>query len=424
MREHKQPTLVLFIFLLIIFIVPVYWVICGNCLPEFSIMENRKLKRFSIAGLGFKTVIQELLNGNYSTAKDLLGNVVVERYLPLQIEGAASDQFPFRTNLIKFNKGMDRKIINLTYLLQDDPAIPTDMQSGYCVMRDRSAIIAMPAINNDTTRAEIDKRLKNYEWIISEYPNINFYAFYIEQLQYSPLHPLNQYFINSDRGQSLDYFIQRKPDQLVLETFRANSLEDYWMKFYKTDHHWNVHGVLLAYEMLVKLFEVNNPAISGRVNDIKIIGFPNVEFLGSYAKITSYPIDAESFNGFVNQASYKVIKEGQEFIYGNRNKYLDGIYSTDKYANHYGDYFGYDFAYLEFIFEEKNEHNLLIIGDSFDNAILPLIASHYDHTYSVDLRHNLDFSLEKFLSNHSVDDILIIGTYSTVLSSDKGIVNP
>lgn len=350
--------------------------------------------------------------------------MVKERYLPLQIDGAASDQFPFRFNLIKIAKSVDRNIINLAYLLHDDPATPADFQSGYYYMRDRSAIIAAPARFNETTKAEIDQRVKNYQWMVSEYPHINFYAFYIEQLQYSPLNPMNQYFIDSDCGQSLDYFIQHKPVQLVFEAFRGDSLKDYHTKFYKSDGHWNARGALLAWEMIAKLLEINNPTTSAEVQDLDIINFPDVEFLGSYARTTLYPIQADTFDGLVNHVSYKVIKDGQSFIYGNSSQYLQGNYSTNEFANHYGEYFGYDFAFLEFVFDEKNEHNLLVIGDSFDNAILPLIASHYDHTYSVDLRWYLDFSLGEFLSNHTVDDILIIGDYSAVLGSEKWIVNP
>ena len=39
----------------------------------------------------------------------------------------------------------------------------------------------------------------------------------------------------------------------------------------------------------------------------------------------------------------------------------------------------------------------------------PLIASHYDKTYCIDLRYYTDFSLSTFLSDYDVDDILIIG---------------
>ena len=55
-----------------------------------------------------------------------------------------------------------------------------------------------------------------------------------------------------------------------------------------------------------------------------------------------------------------------------------------------------------------------MIGESYDNAINELLASHFNHTYNVDLRNyerenGKPFNLDAFVTEHSIDRILLIG---------------
>jgi hypothetical protein len=55
---------------------------------------------------------------------------------------------------------------------------------------------------------------------------------------------------------------------------------------------------------------------------------------------------------------------------------------------------------------------------------MPLLASHYHHTYDVDLRYYKDFSLSIFMAEYPVDDILVIGENSIVFGSEKYRIKP
>jgi hypothetical protein len=63
---------------------------------------------------------------------------------------------------------------------------------------------------------------------------------------------------------------------------------------------------------------------------------------------------------------------------------------------------------VEFSFENDSGRNLLILGSSFRYALDPLLASHYNNTYGIDLRYFTDFSLSEFLAENNVDDVLFI----------------
>ena len=58
--------------------------------------------------------------------------------------------------------------------------------------------------------------------------------------------------------------------------------------------------------------------------------------------------------------------------------------------------------------------NLLILGESYDNAVLKLLASHYDTLYSVDLRyyaHTMGepFDLSAYVQEHQITKVLLMG---------------
>jgi hypothetical protein len=100
---------------------------------------------------------------------------------------------------------------------------------------------------------------------------------------------------------------------------------------------------------------------------------------------------------------------GQKVEVDTREIYFEGDYSMIPYTNHFNEFYGNVTDLIEYNFENDSDRNLLIIGSSFRNALDPLIASHYNKTYCIDLRYDTDFDLSDFLSEHEVDDILIVG---------------
>ena len=55
-----------------------------------------------------------------------------------------------------------------------------------------------------------------------------------------------------------------------------------------------------------------------------------------------------------------------------------------------------------------------MIGESYDNAVLKLLASHYDSLYSVDLRyyeHSMGqpFDLTSYTQANGITDVLLMG---------------
>ncbi len=96
--------------------------------------------------------------------------------------------------------------------------------------------------------------------------------------------------------------------------------------------------------------------------------------------------------------------------YSDKDLYLKGEYGIPSY----GGYYGPDLGLIEFDFHQPHKENLLVIGESYDNAISDLLASHFNKSYYVDLRAyetdmGEEFNIEKFIKDKDISKVLFIG---------------
>ena len=97
--------------------------------------------------------------------------------------------------------------------------------------------------------------------------------------------------------------------------------------------------------------------------------------------------------------------------YGNQAAYLAG--EAEEPVS-YGGYYGGGNGETVRSTGTQGRGNLLVVGESFDNAVLKLLASHYDTLYSVDLRyyaHSMGepFDLSAYVQEHQITKVLLMG---------------
>jgi len=295
-------------------------------------------------------------------------------------------------------------------------------------IRGQSVLLGEPSLYTTKEQEIIQGKIEQYKKIIQANKDINFHAFYLELIDHSPYHPVNSEYKNADAGRSFDYFVENKPKRLKLDALRLSGFADHLKYYYRTDHHWNVYGVLQGYKQIYQLLADSCPEISPMITTGQIYTFPDIPFLGRWARIINHNAKTEPFSVYLaNLPPYRIYdRDGNEIDYNNKDEYLAGQYSTEKYADHYVDYYGADVDFLEYISENGSDRNLLIIGDSFTNAIEPLLASHYHHTYCVDIRKYPDYnwSFSEFISQYDVDDVLILGGASVVMYQWRWSIQP
>ncbi len=381
MKKFTQYFLILF-FLILLF-VPVSWLTNIGASPEESVVEARTLVALEPASnpnLG--RALDFIEQGKYREAAEILINLYTSASFVNKFERATSDQFPFRMH----------------------------MTSDIYYDKTNNQLVFSPNLFDEAARKAIDERINNYEEIIQSHPDKNFYLYYHQTLENSEFHPLSASFAYADKSQSIGYFEENLPENLVLKKFMLEGMEDHLENYYRTDHHWNVNGILKAYGDIHDMLASNYTGISPMLEHTDILKFPDIEFLGLMARRTFYPIKGDDFAvEIVDFPAYEMKVNDQLIEQNQRQAYFEGNYSNVPYTNHYNEFYGYVTNYTEYTFENDSNRNLLFIGSSYRYALDPLVASHYKKTYCVDLRYFTDFSLSEFLAEHDVDDILIIG---------------
>jgi hypothetical protein len=98
--------------------------------------------------------------------------------------------------------------------------------------------------------------------------------------------------------------------------------------------------------------------------------------------------------------------------YGGAQEYFNG--KNDASLVSYSGFYGPDSG--EIIFDTKKEEleNLLVIGESYDNAVLKLLSTHHNKTHSIDLRNyehfmGKKFELGSYIRDNKIDKVLLIG---------------
>lgn len=191
-----------------------------------------------------------------------------------------------------------------------------------------------------------------------------------------------------------------------MAAFEINSFADYQSWFYKTDHHWNYKGSYRAYRQILELLGCNEQPLEP-IDTVTV----SQSFAGSKTPDMN-GLFTEDFTVYQFQFPQMEISINKNPVsdYGDAKSFLDRNRTDVTYGNFYGGDDG------EIIFDTHNteKENILLIGESYDNAVLKLVASHYHRTHSIDLRNykaflGQDFHLGQYIQENNISKVLLIG---------------
>ena len=395
LRSIKNDSIMAIVFILILMIVPLTYLLSKPA--QLSILENRTISQFTAPS--FSSFIDKTFQND--------------------LNKAATDQFPLRDSLMLGRSFIVRNCSRIAYAPLKDKAIPSSDTNNVLLWNNgtRSSLIYAPKIYNARVLDIIDKRIQEYDKINEECPDVNINIFDVEMPYYSKFHPLHGTYPNPAGSKYRDYYIDHVKNVNFM-VMPITSQEDILKYFYKTDHHWNIFGAWKGYQLIYDMLKTNYPEISEEKQAKSFKKVDGIEaFRGSLARLALYPNIKDDFYDVVldNIEPYRTLIYGKEDARGLRDKNKeDRKFSDSLFANQYGKYFGSDKGLVEYIFDNKSNRNLLIVGQSYTQAIEYIIASHYSHTYVVDLRHYDDnfekpFNVTDFIKENKINDILILG---------------
>lgn len=256
----------------------------------------------------------------------------------------------------------------------------------------------------DYSKEALDKKITALNKTFAGHPELDFYLYYIEK-------DTDLDFTTGEKSGLPEYLLPRldmpRENQGV---FRVDSFAEFSKKFYKTDTHWNYMGAHEAYQQLVELLGCSGSILEPE-QDAQFLGS---EFSGVKAgTVGADGIFTEDFYAYPYAfPPMTVTINGQPAQdYGDQAAFLAGEYPAPLT---YGSFYGGDNGETVLSTGTQGRGELLVIGESFDNALLKLLASHYDTLYSVDLRyyeHSMGqpFDLTAYTQAHGITQVLLIG---------------
>lgn len=232
-----------------------------------------------------------------------------------------------------------------------------------------------------------DAKTENINELVKENPDLKFYGYYVEK----------DIDISLDTNQKTGNFdvIKSKLNIENFEKFSVNTAEDYKNYFYKTDHHWNKDGSYKAYTELLSLVGVSEAPLAPK--ETKTL---TNKFSGAYAK-------GKGISGYNEKLEVNIFDYAPKEIYINGEKAEKYGHSDEDFT--YGGWYGLDKGEIVFKNNAPEKENILIIGDSYDNAVIELMSAHFNNLHSVDIRYNQNFDFNSYVLQNEIDKVLFIG---------------
>lgn len=345
--------------------------------------ENRTAEKFE------KLSVKSFLDGSFQDS----------------FENAICDRVYFAENMKKLYN--DTKSAVLKRMI--DTAVNTE-EFKYVKIGDRNLIgdnIVWDPSVLQWHEALLKKRADMYNELMKKHPECEFYLYYIEK----------DTDINFETGEKMGAFEYLRDnldfDKDKIGRFEVSGFEDFSKYFFKTDHHWNHEGSYKAYTDLLKLFDIDDAPIKPK-NLVKI----SDNFSGSKAAGEAAGYSEEFWGYEYDFPEMKVTLTGVDVDdYGQRDEYNSGNKTTENLS--YTDYYGYDEADIVLDTGNEEKDNILIIGESYDNAVLKLVASHFNRTHCVDLRGYIrlfeSFSLSDYIKNNDIDKVVFMGNLDYIV---------
>ena len=340
---------------------------------EISGLENRNLNKFGVVNISSYVKKDFQDNTEKAINDQIIGAETIKTILQSKLSFSnrlASNRFLCKNNYIKIGSGEGKDYYNYN----------CEKVLIYGRVKDISNYKEM-----------VKKTLSSYKRITEEYDT---YFYYI------PTSYTFDFKVNKEEISILDIIDPKwKVDYLKYDNFK-----EYKEFFFSSDHHWNYKGSYQGYKDIHKLLGLHDSPLRPE----KECSFP-VEFYGSSARILRLKDYHDQFTVYqYNLPPHSSYVPMYNIEYGNQQKYFNNEYNTEIYINHYGEYYGYDYDEVVFDYNQKEKDNLLIISNSFSNAINELIASHYNKTFIIDLRHRKEFNIMDYVKKNKISKILFI----------------
>lgn len=342
-----------------------------------SIAENRELEKKP------KFTISSFITGKYASKQ--------ASYM--------SDQFPNRTGFIKTKANLDRlmgkKEINGVYL-----ASKGYLMEGFKAEKESITKAKVDAINKF---ASSNKALKVSMMLVPNKVDI-----------YNHLMPRNAPVDSqADYIKSVASKLSKRVRLVDVES-TFDKLKNSEELYYKTDHHWTSDGAFYAYTDLCKALNIQ---ATSQTNFNR--SQASDSFMGSlYYKAGAEIGGPDDIYLYLSQDNAPVITK-----YYDTKKKVASVYDSSKLSgrDQYEVFTGGNHSQIKIRTNVETDRKLLLIKDSYANAMIPFLATTFSEINVVDMRY-FTGSLSDVINNNEVTDVLFLYNVNT-FNSDSSILS-
>lgn len=383
-----------------------------------------------ICGFGIYAFISEDRTASYWENRSLaqkptltLSSVIDGTYMS-SYETYFIDQFPYRDMWMKAHALIEnytnKTYINNYYITGDNTILK--QPEGYVVTESMDKSIEQMNLLGDTAKAAgselyffyLPSRIISLDELYPKFINKGYTAF------------SKDYVYNGIVNETVQKWDLTK---ILIEKY---SIEERQKLFYQTDHHWNEEGSLKGYEFIrntltkqssnVDVEPFNNEDYTKVCsNHLNFAGSYNIQIYNVITGHRDTPCHYVS-NQLNYDKDYKVISgnisSGSEVkasnIFGTKMKNTEGNIN-------YAEVFMQDLAEINIINNDKVQDGelskVLIIKDSFANAINFLMAENFAYTSILDIRYYKTETIEQYIIENDFDTIIILYNGETIYKS-------
>lgn len=315
------------------------------------------------------------------------------------LDTALHDQIP-AAQLLEENWQTARSAMTLGAVLRQTAARPNAYFAFNDLLLFGGDIVYKP-IDAAHKMGELTAMAANLNGLFTAYPKLSYYVFYIEK----------DTDIDFETGASMGIgdamlsLLWLPQERLACDP--VTDYADFRARFFRTDHHWNRVGSYDGYLRLLELMGKTDP-IQPEGTETLTPSFSGSKAIQSGAR-EQFTEPFEVYRYSFPEMSVTI--NGKPFgDYGNQTDPAALAQDAVSYSAYYGDDYG------EVIFQTGNigAGRILVLGESFDNAVVKLLASHFETLYAVDLRaYETDmgepFRFGEYIEQHEIDTVLFIG---------------
>jgi len=209
---------------------------------------------------------------------------------------------------------------------------------------------------------------------------------------------------SADQWDNISYIYSQMDERVktvdAYNALAAHADEDI---YFRTDHHWTALGAHYAYEAFCKEAGFTPVPLS------EMEARTREGFLGTFYSQTGDPVlqqNPDSLTYYILDVEYESFMRQKD--QPNTLTKMPGIWGEiASMTNSYSIFLYGDFPLEKIVTENQNGRKIVVVKESYGNAFVPFLLSHYQEIYVVDQRY-FQTSLLELMEENGVTDLLFI----------------